>query len=180
MSNNRDNIKLNFEKHAVAFIDILGFKDFIKTAEKENSEKSKLANLLKSIKETPSFGEGKKNNPVFPTKLNLSCLHVSDSFIVTAPCENHQSLPALIAVCIKSIQIYQEILKLGFASRGAIAVGNLMIDGKNIYGTAYIDAVESEKNISIHPRILLTESSIKELDKLSQYELNGLPFDFFC
>jgi len=157
--------KIVFEKHVVAFIDILGFKNFIKEEEKFRTEK--FDDLLKEISENPIFKDELEHNISLPEEMGLVCRHISDSFIITAPCLDNQKIPALYAVSIKAIQIFQVLLSIGLSSRGGIAVGKLYIKDNNLFGSAFIDAYETEQK-AIYPRILLNEAAEKELGDVSK------------
>ncbi len=62
------------------------------------------------------------------------------------------------------------LLSINLAARGGIAIGNLCIKDNNIFGTAFINAYETESVKAIYPRILLHESAINELDSLREYQ----------
>jgi hypothetical protein len=163
---------INFEKYVVAFIDILGFSNFIKEAEKRNSDENKqLRVLLKVLDENPVFKNELNENIFLPKDMGLICRQISDSFIITAPCsKSNDNVPTLLGVSIKAIQIYQALLSIGLSVRGGIAVGNLFIEDDNIYGSAFLDAYETESIKAIYPRILLHHTAVKELNDLHEYK----------
>jgi|GEM_PF-790416 len=158
-----------FEKHVVAFIDILGFKSFIKKAEQKGTKESKqFSKLLDVVSKDPVF---KNEINLLPKEMGLVCRQISDSFIITAPCsKTTDKFPSLIAVSIKAIQIYQVLLSIGLGARGGIAVGNLFVKDSNIFGSAFLDAYETESVKAIYPRILLHQTAIYELEELQQYK----------
>lgn len=161
-----------FEKHVVAFIDILGFKRFIKEAEQTGTKESKQFKLLLDVvSQNHAFKNELEHNIYLPEEMGLECRQISDSFIITAPCsKTTDKLPTLIAVSIKAIQIYQALLSIGLGVRGGIAVGNLFVKDKNIFGSAFTDAYETESVKAIYPRILLHQSAVTELNELQQYK----------
>lgn len=168
-------MKVKFSKNAVAFIDVLGFENFLRKAELDGSEESiKFSTFLDEISKNPVFNDENGENIFFPAELELVTKHISDSFIVCSPCDENQKLPALIAVSIKAIQIFQALLEIGFASRGGIAVGSLYVMDNNIFGSAYMNAIKTEK-AAIYPRILLHESALGELNMLCQYKYRHDP-----
>jgi hypothetical protein len=167
-----------FRKYAVAFIDILGFSEFIRRAEVPSSDESvRLLKLLDRIDESPSFKDGRQNNVFLPRDMELTCRHISDSFVITSPCMAGQKLPALVAVCIKAIQIFQAILSIGFAARGGVAVGNLLVKDQNVFGSSFLSAYDTEKGAK-YPRILLHETAEQELQDLCDYKYHR--FGFFA
>lgn len=157
-----------FEKYVVAFIDICGFKNFIKKAEQAGTKESlQFSELLDVVSRDPVF---KDEINFLPKEMGLECLQISDSFIITAPClKTTDKFPTLIAVSIKAIQIYQALLSIGLGARGGIAVGNLFVKDNNIFGSAFLDAYETESVKAIYPRILLHQTAVKELEELQQY-----------
>lgn len=167
-----------FDKYVVSYIDILGFSSFIKKVEKvETEEGEKFTKLLEMVKENPVFNGNLEDNIFLPEDMDLVCRQISDGFIITAPCSKTSvKLPTLIAVSIKAIQIYQALLSIGLGARGGIAVGNLIVTDGNIFGSAFLDAYETESVKAIFPRILLHHTAVKELDDLVEYRNHRYSF----
>lgn len=154
---------MEFSPYAVAYLDILGFKTFVKEAENEPEKLMALKKLFEEvIPREISIGD---KNSSYPADLKLRCLSCSDSIVVTAPLQDKSSYPALIAVSIKAIQISHSLLDMGHLVRGGIAVGNVCQTDSNIFGTGYQDAVELEK-IACNPQIILAESAESKLNDL--------------
>ncbi|MHB1757869.1 MAG: hypothetical protein ACYCT9_10235 [Leptospirillum sp.] len=152
---------MEFSPHAVAYLDILGFSDFVEEAEKDNDKLKSLDKLFNEVIPKEISSEGK--NSVFPQDLKLKSLSCSDSLVISAPVSDESPYPSLIAVSIKAIQIAHALLDMGFLVRGGIAVGNVYRTDSNILGTGYQEAVKEDKG---NPRIVLTESAKQELKKL--------------
>lgn len=154
---------MEFSPYAVAYLDILGFKTFVKEAENEPEKLMALKKLFEEvIPREISIGD---KNSSYPADLKLRCLSCSDSIVVTAPLQDKSSYPALIAVSIKAIQISHSLLDMGHLVRGGIAVGNVCQTDSNIFGAGYQDAVELEK-IACNPQIILAESAESKLNDL--------------
>ena len=152
-----------FSHYAVAYLDILGFSEFVKEAE-DNSRPEKLIALKKLFEEViPREISIDGKNASYPDNMELRCLSFSDSIVVSAPLEVKGSYPALIAVSIKAIQISHSLLDMGLLVRGGIAVGNAYQTNSNILGTGYQEAVKMDKGA---PQITLAESAEKELGNL--------------
>ncbi|MDE2341968.1 MAG: hypothetical protein KGL63_01020 [Betaproteobacteria bacterium] len=157
---------LNFENHVVAYLDILGFSNFVQKAENDENIRNKLRNLLYYV--IPKHVTPDEIEEKIPIKeLNLECVSFSDSIVISAPVESKISnrYPALIAVSIKSIQIAHELLAMGFLVRGAVSVGKLHRTPSSIVGTAYQEAVRCEQSES-YPKLLLTDSAKSHLYEL--------------
>lgn len=154
---------MKFKKYAVAYLDILGFSDFVEDAENCQDKLDALGRLFNEVFPKEITAEGR--NSEYPADLRLKCLSCSDSLIVSAPVSDNCSYPALIAVSIKAIQIAHAILDMGFLVRGALAVGNAYRTDSNVLGTGYQEAVKGEK-AARNPQIVLTNSAKNELERL--------------
>lgn len=158
-------MKIKFSHYAVAYLDILGFKNFVENAEKSPEKLQQLDKLFNEVIPREILPDGKNSN--YPKDFGMACLSISDSFIVSAPISEHLTHPALVVVSMKAIQIAHALLNMGFLVRGAIAVGNVYRTDSNILGTAYQKAVDGEKN-AVNPLIVLTESAEKNLDEFNK------------
>ncbi|MFA5171777.1 MAG: hypothetical protein WC426_09430 [Sulfuriferula sp.] len=158
---------MKFSHHAVAYLDILGFSNFVENAEKNSDKLQQLDKLFNEVIPREVSLDGK--NSTYPEIFGMKCLSISDSFIISAPISEHPTHTALVAVSMKAIQIAHALLDMGFLVRGAIAVGNVYRTDFNILGTAYQEAVEGEKN-AVNPQIVLTESAEQNL---SEFINNG-------
>jgi hypothetical protein len=156
-----------FENYAVAFLDILGFTDFIVKAEDPNSKEFKefttLQDVIKSALEFTRNDAQKQH--LFPEDVELKCIYISDSFILSAPVrsQNYPGFSGLVAVSIKAIQLAHQLLKMGFLIRGGVAVGNVYRTDSNIFGTGYQDAYKTQCELARHPRIILHKGAEVEL-----------------
>ena len=166
---------IEFQPHAVAYLDILGFSKFVEDAEKKPDNLKKLDKLFSEVIPREVLPDG-RNSQYLPN-FGMKCLSISDSFIVSAPISEHPTHPALVVVSMKAIQIAHALLDMGFGVRGAIAVGNVYRTDFNILGTAYQEAVDGEKN-AVNPQIVLTESAAKNLDEFN--ENSGFTYSIFA
>ncbi|MHB0991704.1 MAG: hypothetical protein ACYC0M_10555 [Burkholderiales bacterium] len=158
-------LNMKFSHHAVVYLDILGFKNFVENAEKDPGALQQLNKLFSEVIPREILPDGKNSN--YPEAFGMKCLNISDSFIVSAPISEHPTHPALVVVSMKAIQIAHALLDMGLLVRGAIAVGNVYRTDSNIMGTAYQKAVDGEKN-AVNPQIVLTESAEKNLDEFNE------------
>jgi hypothetical protein len=169
--------EIKFIQSAVAFLDILGFKGFISTAEAENSKE--FCRLLDAIGRQLSYiYNGSAQQNLFPADVGLKIINISDSFVLSAPInsEKHPNYSGLVAVAIKAIQLAHELLKMGFLLRGGIAVGSVYRTDTNIFGTGYQKAYETESSLANSPRVLLDKSAADLLRTTTHY---GCPIDSF-
>lgn len=156
-------IVMKFSQHAVAYLDVLGFKAFVKNAEEDPECLTRLKRLFDEVIPRQISLDGSLSQ--YPKNLAIECLSFSDSIVISAPISCDSSYPALIAVSIKVMQIAHAFLDMKLLVRGGIAVGNVYRTPSNILGTGYQDAVKMEQ-IAGNPQIVLHDSAEKELNAL--------------
>ena len=132
-----------FEKRAVAFLDVLGFTSLIKDAEKYPAALSKFNGLQATIEHHVRF-DNDSIGPGVPKSAHPRYLFISDSIIISAPLDT-DGYDGLAIVGLKSLQIAQNLLESGFLMRGALAVGNVLHEKQNIFGTGYISAYKAQE-----------------------------------
>src|SRR5262249_47032988 len=144
---------------AVGFIDILGFKQLIDEAEASQPGFQKLVELRMVLDGHVLFDNAGLAQTV-PNELKPKYIFISDSIILSAPLNHgHRNLAdGLGIVVIKTIQIAQKIIELGHLVRGGISIGNVWHDERNIFGTGYVGAHETER-LAVYPRVLLSPAA---------------------
>ncbi|MBI1774308.1 MAG: hypothetical protein HYR63_03075 [Proteobacteria bacterium] len=145
-----------FQQRAIAFLDILGFKELIREAEQQPATLLSLFGLRTAIDAHVRWDNDRVAGSV-PEPVKPRYIFVSDSIILSVPLQ-HGHFDGLGIVVAKSIQIAHKLLEMGYLLRGGIAVGPVWHDDGNVFGTGYICAVEAEKK-SGGPRIMLTEAA---------------------
>lgn len=151
--------KIHFEKRAVAFIDILGFKnlvDYAQTTEAQLETLNDLVDLLNSA--IPNLNSGVNNNT--PKNLIPKHIYISDCIILSAPLkdESRPTYCGLNTIIMRTIQISHRILDAGYLISGGISIGNAWHTESNIIGHAYQEAylIESTNRI---PCVRLSSSA---------------------
>ncbi len=94
-------------------------------------------------------------------------IFISDSIILSASLTYNQ-YDGLAIVIAKTIEIAHKLLEVGYLLRGGISVGSVWHEDRNIFGTAYIEAVEAEKKAD-HPCIVLTQAAQQHWDSQNCY-----------
>ncbi|WP_342714093.1 hypothetical protein [Bradyrhizobium sp. B039] len=147
-----------FEDRAVAFLDILGFKQLIVEAEKAPSGLNKLL-VLKTVLESHVKFDNSGLDSSVPVTVHPKYIFISDSIIFSAPLKSGK-YDGLDIVVTKCIQVAQKVMEAGHLIRGGISVGKVWHEqgsnGSNIFGSGYIDAYLTEQSAK-HPCILLSE-----------------------
>src|SRR5262245_10195263 len=142
-----------FEERAVAFLDILGFKNLITRAEKDAAGLNRLVALKTVIESHVRFDNAGLDQNV-PIQVHPRYIFISDSIILSAPLK-HAKYDGLDVIVVKALQIAQKVLELGQLIRGGISVGPVWHEENNIFGSGYIEAFMTEQNAD-HPRIMLS------------------------
>lgn len=159
---------IEFELRAVAYIDVLGFKQLVNQSQTSSDALLILSDLIRLLKEKiPKYNK----MAIVPEKHIPFYTSVSDSIILSTPLENiNMTYDGLITVVLRAIQLTLFLLNKGFLVRGGISVGNFYHDELQaiIVGPAYQEAVAIEQSISM-PCIMLSDSAMKHYnDTLSQ------------
>jgi len=156
-----------YRESYVAFLDVLGFENLVKSDASES--KSKLECYFKLINE--EVKELKK----FAEKRDIGALIISDSVILsvektTSHPKNTQILRQL-CIAIKKIQF--RLALNGLWLRGGVSSGKAYFSPQNnqIVGPAYIDAYNLENRVAIYPRVILDSRLINELEYNSAEDL---------
>lgn len=136
-------MNIEYENRVVVFIDILGFKNIIKEAEKAIEVASILDNLQNCVAQ---HGDNHLNIEYhesleiayFSDSIVLSCLKGKDHFLLDD---------------LARLQI--DLMMKGIFIRGCITIGKLYHKGNYIFGEALIEAYETESKVAKYPRIIL-------------------------
>lgn len=145
-----------FSEGTVAFLDILGFKSLVTDAERDHTQEATLSGLVKMLDERVALEKG-LSHPDVPASLKPDWLFVSDSLIISSlnDCADDRDLAA---VTLKTIQIANRLLAMGYLIRGGISRGPLWRKPNNIFGSAYMQAYAQEQATE-WPRVQLTKAA---------------------
>lgn len=152
-----------YKKCYVAFLDILGYKNYIK----ETDPNEILKNIETFIFGTESNHFGlKRRFGITGEDVNILC--ISDSIIISIEKEKPCALDAIAWLCGASQM--QLLLHENLLMRGAISFGDFYMNEHNrinstiLFGKAYNDAYALEEKTVIYPRIIIDENTIDSFD----------------
>ena len=138
----------------IAFLDILGFKDLIKT---------RTCNELFEIfttKMKQHIGAVYKETDEILNMDNVKIKVMSDSicFFIDSTVRN-----ALFGLTVTCARFQNELMKMStpILCRGAIVKGDLFWDGDIIFGPGFVEAYLMEENNAKFPRIIMTMETIQ-------------------
>jgi hypothetical protein len=159
------------EKHFVAFLDILGFKNLVtKNDEDKIAAYFEISNVLvKSWNDTLN-------------KKSFKFYNFSDSIVVLVPfSENKDETAKLFKhLCIALAELQFHLCKKNIWLRGAISFGEMTLEESQkenepqitkLYGKPLIRAYELESGVAKYPRIILDSELIGEMGFTSAADL---------
>lgn len=161
------------EDRFVAFIDILGFTEIIKSIEANNTKDNQ---DLKRIKSILNFMDEETTDPNYSTDLPIyiesekgliekelgdpRLTYVSDCIIISA----EPTLDGFKGLSRKIHKITSDLAYDGIFCRGAITKGKLFHHDKVIFGTSYIKAYRLEDEKAKYPRVIIDPEIIEFFD----------------
>lgn len=142
----------------VAFLDILGFKEMLKS-----NDFDQMLSIFKAIKEF-------KPRPIveLPVYSEIKFHIMSDSIIVYVDASKTDSFICLTDVCFQ-IQRYLLEQEKPVLCRGGIASGKLYCEDDVIFGPGLSRAYSLENSLAVYPRIVFTGETLKKGLKKSGY-----------
>lgn len=137
--------QIDLDYSIVAFVDILGFSNMVKSDCENKSDASKYFEVLREInKETREIGE-----------CNITQFSDSVIFALTLSQENYLKM-------IKILAEYQmKLLYHSIICRGAIAYGKHYKEDDFMFSQALIEAYQLESKDAIYPRIVISENLLE-------------------
>lgn len=150
---------VSFEKRAVAFIDVLGFKSVVNKAESDQKRLAELNELINILSTAVPTLDGSVSQNV-PAELIPKHIYISDCIILSAPLTSKKmkNYNGLSILAMRVIQLTHILLAKGYLIRGGLSVGNVWHTESNIVGTAYQEAYLIEQELMV-PCVKLSDSA---------------------
>lgn len=165
--------ELVMEERFVAFLDILGFKDLIRSIENEGENSPHTLKIVKSIL---NFMDEEAYEPNYSSDLPVyeqvgdvvierelgdpRLTYVSDCIIISA----EPTLDGFKALSHKIHKITSDLAVDGFFCRGAISKGKLFHRSRILFGSAYVRAYQLEENSAKFPRVIVDPEILNFFD----------------
>jgi hypothetical protein len=137
-----------YQDRVLAYIDILGFSETIKSTIDENgveneAETEKISALLEAL-QAPGIQINDKVASQF-----------SDTIVISYPMETEAGVIRIIFdILFKCVAV----LRKGCLLRGAVVCGKLYHKDSQIFGPALVKAYNMENKLAIYPRIILDDN----------------------
>ncbi|ARO32323.1 hypothetical protein NXC14_PA00025 (plasmid) [Rhizobium sp. NXC14] len=149
-----------YERCIVTFIDILGYRNLLKT--KHASELAAVVNALRSF----AAGDGDdEDSPSHMDEIRLNTQafseSVSDAVVRVRTVDTQSPDGPLVYELIDLLHAIIECLNRGILIRGGVTIGPAYVglNGKGpIFGPAMVRAFEIEQNEAVYPRIMIDEA----------------------
>ncbi|OUJ69892.1 hypothetical protein [Hymenobacter crusticola] len=139
-----------YEKRVVAFIDILGFTNYVKTKSNSATGFAAIYDALKELEEYfKSIGIHHDASSKEFFRDDTQVITVSDCIVISRRIDERGGIYQMLWDCDFATHL---LIKRGFLCRGGIAVGDLYHKDNTIFGPAYLNAYNLERT-AINPVI---------------------------
>lgn len=150
------NSEINYDDRVCLFLDILGFKEHVKSTVKKdelNIEKiTEIANLLSVLPlKVKRFGAENHDRQI---------TQFSDSIVVSFRLTDKNAFAELLD---DLMIIVINFLNKGYLVRGGISYGKLYHKQNIVFGPAMNTAYELESKVAVYPRIIFDKELVEEL-----------------
>lgn len=171
-----------YRQSIVVFLDVLGFKDRIKTA-KTKDEVKNIFDILTYINMW-NTGDGlnmfieekdfcyesyllNKNIDYSKIKSELNISYFSDSLVVTLPYDEAEFNNKLFLIIRSTAYLISKLAMVNFFIRGGISIGKMFHEDNVFFGPAFLSAYDLEEKNAHYPRVVLSSELDSKLNNFS-------------
>lgn len=158
----------------VAFIDVLGYEDMVLESEASGHPHDLLVHLRNTLSNATRYldeDHGGSSLILHPRLFRKDLYRIrifTDNIVIGYPVRDDAE--AELGRVFSLLAFFQlEMVMHGFFLRGAIAVGDLFMDDTVVFGNGLIEAYRGERDKARDPRIILTVSATKAIEKHLTY-----------
>jgi hypothetical protein len=161
--------KPRLRRSVTAFIDILGYTEYIRNCFKLGTGQAELQKLRDALDVAYLDLKQRHTSTIAEKDLSLQIRTFTDNLVIA------HIMPEPIGdddgrwgeSCIQTVVFYvaflqAEMARQGYLIRGAITVGDLYLDEDIVFGPALLEAYDAESKLAIFPRVILCENAVKE------------------
>jgi hypothetical protein len=156
------------EKRAIAFIDILGFKDVVKRMRSDLGLVNSVHQILQDILQQEQAVY--ENLPRILLKESLEMTSFSDCVVISDLQQNFDSVMA------SARSLYLDLLRHGILSRGAITIGTVFHKGRIVFGEGLVSAYTLESSAAVYPRIIVPDDFRIQLEQEDTLHFSSYKF----
>jgi hypothetical protein len=166
----------NYKNTIIGYIDILGFKELIISSNTSQDDFNKILKILNEIKScilSDKFidtdvsyyrHQGKYDYHEILNQIKYKTF--SDSVIITITSDRddntfHNKLDVIVSnICY----LCSKLLLQGILTRGCITFGNVYDEDSIIFGSAFIEAYETEQKLAMNPRVVIGKKLLEYMN----------------
>ena len=141
------------EGMVVLFADIIGFKNIVRNS--KDVTMNDVGGIIINFDLLNKLFSQDYSKKV-QKQLNVKLLWISDSIVISTKKRYINNLLKVLVDVIDKLYI------MNLSIRGAICIGKLYHE-QNIWGPAYIDVVEMERDVAVYPRIVINNLDYEQL-----------------
>ncbi|KQT60578.1 MULTISPECIES: hypothetical protein [unclassified Aureimonas] len=141
-----------YQDRVVGFVDILGFADLVRRADKDPGLRDDIAEALGKVRRVASPGEGESD---------LRAQNFSDSLILSAADTPNGLWHLLLSIDA----LAWNLLQLGVLIRGAVTIGGMRHETDLVFGVGVNEAARLESTVAKMPRIILGARAFDAADR---------------
>ncbi|MDD3122474.1 MAG: hypothetical protein PHC62_03040 [Candidatus Izemoplasmatales bacterium] len=145
----------DYEERLVLFVDILGFKNMIKS--KDKTQHNNVIKAMEAIlKMNIAIGKGME----LGNRNSIRVTILSDSVCCSINSDDFDNQAQLIILLNSACAFQGFLLERGILSRGAICIGDFYHSEKILFGEALVDSYVLETTKAIYPRIIIDKKNL--------------------
>jgi hypothetical protein len=153
----------------VAFLDVLGFQEIARAAERAGAAQDLLCRLRTALTDAHQHLDDSTlpGSDLWPSRLSV-VKAFTDNIVIGYPIRTNAE--SELGSMMRQVSWYQFSMVLaGFFVRGAISIGDLFVDDLMVFGDGLLDAHHGEANLARDPRIILTPSAVEAIREHIRY-----------
>ena len=165
-----ESLEKEYSNFYFAFMDILGFKEIVKT-----KSCAEILNVFEEAKKeliVTERIEGEGNIPVIPPE-DIHYYVMSDSVCIFIRDDVKSALPILSFICMH-FQARMLCLNTPVLVRGSITKGKLFAENNILFGPAMVEAYLRSEKLAHVPRIIIPEDLRKSLVEIDKTLFDGV------
>lgn len=139
-----------YAQSTVAFIDVLGFKEAVRSLKNDETQLSRVMGVISALKEPEESLKTEFHKKHIDVNGDLRATMFSDSVVCTSISGN------ALSILYRSHMIGCRLMAAGFLCRGGIANGLAFHQDSTFFGEAVIEAHVMESTLASYPRILVS------------------------
>src|ERR1035438_5086120 len=145
-------------RSVVIYMDVLGYSEMAKKAEREKQQDAFLVKLYEALQESGKWLREEETDPKWGGRDFYALKAFTDNIVIGWPVRSDGE--SELGFSYGSISAFQLLMaNAGFFVRGAISIGDAYVDDIGVFGSSFTEAHDGEALLARDPRIILTASA---------------------